>query len=229
MTWTVVVLAVALLVWSAKLVMLLRSVEGYSSYWEQPRGTSGGLRYVALGDSAAQGVGASSPRRGYVALLAARLRQQTGRPVELINLSRSGARLSDVLAHQVPTLRALHADVVTVAVGGNDIRHYDAPAFAVQAKALADALPPGTFIADVPYFMHGRWQDDAAEAAAVVSTEARRAGLRLVRLQDAQRDRGARAMVTDFAADWFHPNDRGHRVWAEAFWAEMRGRVPDPW
>jgi len=26
-------------------------------------------------------------------------------------------------------------------------------------------------------------------------------------------------MVTDFAPDWFHPNDRGHAVWAEAFWA----------
>ena len=25
-------------------------------------------------------------------------------------------------------------------------------------------------------------------------------------------------MITDFAADWFHPNDRGHRVWADAFW-----------
>ena len=28
-------------------------------------------------------------------------------------------------------------------------------------------------------------------------------------------------MLTDFAADWFHPNDRGHRVWADAFWDEM--------
>jgi vancomycin resistance protein YoaR len=28
-------------------------------------------------------------------------------------------------------------------------------------------------------------------------------------------------MATDFAADWFHPNDRGHRVWADAFWAAM--------
>lgn len=25
-------------------------------------------------------------------------------------------------------------------------------------------------------------------------------------------------MITDFAADWFHPNDRGHRLWADAFW-----------
>jgi lysophospholipase L1-like esterase len=28
-------------------------------------------------------------------------------------------------------------------------------------------------------------------------------------------------MLTQFAADWFHPNDRGHRVWADAFWARI--------
>lgn len=30
-------------------------------------------------------------------------------------------------------------------------------------------------------------------------------------------------MLTQFAADWFHPNDRGHHVWADAF-----GRVIEP-
>jgi len=28
-------------------------------------------------------------------------------------------------------------------------------------------------------------------------------------------------MLTQFAADWFHPNDRGHRVWADAFWEQL--------
>jgi len=35
-------------------------------------------------------------------------------------------------------------------------------------------------------------------------------------------------MVTDFAADWFHPNDRGHRVWAQAFWTVLEPRLPTP-
>ncbi len=30
--------------------------------------------------------------------------------------------------------------------------------------------------------------------------------------------RGWTSMRSDFAADWFHPRDRGYRVWAEAFW-----------
>ena len=28
-------------------------------------------------------------------------------------------------------------------------------------------------------------------------------------------------MLTQFAADWFHPNDRSHRVWADAVWTEI--------
>lgn len=28
-------------------------------------------------------------------------------------------------------------------------------------------------------------------------------------------------MLTDFAADWFHPRDRGYRIWADAFWEAM--------
>lgn len=35
-------------------------------------------------------------------------------------------------------------------------------------------------------------------------------------------------MVTDFAPDWFHPNDRGHRVWADAFWTAIGAR-PQPY
>ena len=29
--------------------------------------------------------------------------------------------------------------------------------------------------------------------------------------------------LDQFAADWFHPNDRGHRVWAQAFWRAIDG------
>ena len=76
---------------------LYRSVRLYEEHWAQPHGVPGGLLYVALGDSAAQGIGASSPERGYVGLLAERLRETTGRPVELINISRSGAKIEEVV------------------------------------------------------------------------------------------------------------------------------------
>lgn len=220
--------------WARKLVRLERSVRIHAAYWSGPRGQAGGLLYAALGDSAAQGIGASRPERGYVGVLARRLGDATGRPVEVVNLSRSGARMRDVLDVQLPALAALGRtpDVVTVAIGGNDIAAYDRARFAEQADRLADALPDGAYVADAPYFMHGRWERDSRHAADLLTAAAARRGLRPVALHDAQQARGWQAMGTDFAADWFHPNDRGHRVWADAFWRQMELRaallgVPD--
>lgn len=33
-------------------------------------------------------------------------------------------------------------------------------------------------------------------------------------------------MLTDYAADFFHPNDRGHRWWANAFWQQIEPLTP---
>ncbi len=210
-------------VWAVKLAKVARSVDAYATYWAQPRGEAGGLLYVALGDSAAQGIGASRPERGYVGLIAQRLRDRTGRPVQVVNLSRSGARIGDVLDRQLPALAALGRtpDLLTVAVGGNDVRAYNREQFAAEATRLTKALPKGAYVADAPYFMHGRWQRDASEAAAALRRTTARDGLVAVPLHDALRDQGWTAMLTQFAADWFHPNDRGHRVWADAFWTAI--------
>ena len=213
--------------WAGRLLRLRRSVGRHARYWSRPQGRSGGLLYAALGDSAAQGIGASSPDRGYVGLLARRLGDATGLPVEVVNLSRSGARMADVLDVQLTALSALGRapDVVTVAIGGNDVVGYDPVLFGEQADRLADALPEGAYVGDAPYFMHGRWERDARHAADLLAAAAVRHGLRPVALHDAQQARGWRAMATDFAADWFHPNDRGHRVWADAFWDRIAREV----
>jgi acyl-CoA thioesterase I len=219
-----------LAVWGVELLRLARSVEQSRQHWAQPRGETGGLLYVALGDSAAQGIGASSPDRGYVGLLAERLRDSTGGPVEVVNLSASGARIGDVLERQLPALAALgrEPDVLTVGIGGNDVRAYDRAEFDAEVDRLMAALPAGAYVADAPYFMHGRWQRDAQHAADLLAAAARERGLRPVALHDAQRAQGWQAMLTHFSADWFHPNDRGHRVWADAFWAEIAADRPLP-
>lgn len=120
-------------------------------------------------------------------------------------MSSSGARIGDVLDTQLPALAALDRapDVVTVAIGGNDIRAYDRTTFEAEADRLALPLPAGTYVADAPYFMHGRWQRDAAHAAGLLRAAAVEQGLRPVALQAALRAHGWWAMVTQFAGDWF--------------------------
>lgn len=134
-----IVLALSLAVpgwWGVRLWQLRRSVEQYRSYWSVPQGQPGGTLYVALGDSTAQGIGASGPERGYVGLVAQRLAVATGRPVQVLNLSRSGARVHDVVTEQLPRLAGLSPDLVTVAVGANDLKQYD------EARFRADVDTP---------------------------------------------------------------------------------------
>lgn len=213
-----VLLLLLLTVWGVKLWQLSASVDSYAATWEQPVGEPGGLVYVALGDSAAQGIGASSLQRGYVSLVADRLAQSTGKSVQIINLSSSGARIRDVVEEQLPELAGLRPDLITVDVGGNDLRRYDAATYRSDVSALVAGLPKDTVLADIPYFMHGRAQRDANEAAAFIRKRANQGGLVVAPLQETMRARGRQGMFTDYAADWFHPNDRGHRVWADSFW-----------
>lgn len=217
--------------WGIRFLDLRRSIIQYRSYWCDrnddvrglPYGGAPGVLYIALGDSTAQGIGASAPELGYVGRIAARLRATTRRPVRVLNLSRSGARVREVVDEQLPRLRGLAPDLVTVAVGANDIRHYDPDRFRTDVDALIAGLPPQAVIADVPWFMHGVPGRKSGEAAAYVAQRAQAAALPVADLYRTTRNRGWTAMLTDFAADWFHPNDRGHRIWAGAFWRAIEG------
>ncbi len=88
------------------------------------RAAPGPRRLLALAVVAAQGIGASRPSNGFVGVLGRQLAAATGQPVQVVNLSRSGARIRDVLDTQLPALAALDRtpDLVTVAIGGNDVR-----------------------------------------------------------------------------------------------------------
>jgi len=90
-------------------------------------------------------------------------------------------------------------------------------AFHACAARLITAPPAQTIIADVPCFIHGHWERDALRAAGSLARLASARGLPIVPLHEALRREGCAAMASKFAADWFHPSDRGYRVWADAF------------
>ena len=91
----------------------------YRRYWEESneraRRADGPL-WVAVGDSTAQGIGASAPDRGYVGQLLARLRDEQHRPWRVVNLSATGARVADVAREQIPRINdAGEPELVTCA------------------------------------------------------------------------------------------------------------------
>ncbi|MGM0385508.1 MAG: SGNH/GDSL hydrolase family protein [Actinomycetota bacterium] len=208
-----------------------KSVAEYREHWRtlaeshDPDGTA--LRYVALGDSAAQAVGASSPAAGYVTAVAQHVSGLTGRDVALFNLSVSGARATDVLEDQLPRLAALGftPDVLTLGIGGNDIvdRRISVQRFLeTMAEVLAE-LPPGSFVADPPGFLIPPFEARSDAMALGVRPLIRDAGHQLVALHRATRSAGHLGWVRNVAADAFHPNDRGYAGWAAAFTEALGG------
>ena len=189
-----------------------------AKWWREQGAKPGELLYLALGDSAAQGVGASRPHRGYVGTIAAHLRQTPGRSVRVVNLSVSGARLREALATQLPQLVGLHPDVVTVAIGANDIPTFNRARFGKELRELLDALPAGTIVGEVPCFFFGAAERNARIANAIIHRAARERDFPVAPLHAATKRQGAaRVAFNQASADFFPPNDRGYRVWASAF------------
>jgi acyl-CoA thioesterase-1 len=183
------------------------------------------LLYVAIGDSAAQGIGASRPAHGYVGFLARHLRERTGGPVRVVNLGISGARLREAIEKELPRLAKLRPDVLTVCIGANDMADFDPARFEREIANVFDALPPHTVVADLPSFYFLPAERKVLVANRMLREAAAARGLRVVGLHRLTERQGLWGVSTQFAGDLFHPNDRGYRVWAKAFTPALDERL----
>lgn len=204
---------------------LAERIPVHSAYWRARRTHPGALLYVALGDSAAQGIGASRPDRSYVGVIAHRLRERIGVPVRVVNLAVSGATLRTAIETQLPRLAQLRPDVVTVGIGANDIAAFEPGRFASELDAVLDALPPHTIVAELPSFYLLPGERRVREANRILRAAVAARGLALAPLHAATARQGLRGITTQFAGDLFHPNDRGYRVWADAFEPALAARA----
>ncbi len=183
------------------------TIEPFARHWDERNATalrSEGPLWVALGDSVTQGIGASSPGRSYASLALEHLRDDTGEPWRLINLSMSGARFRDVVDHQLAVLRdaGLGPQLVSAVIGSNDvIWRRDADAIARDAHHLVRALPEGTFLSRVSEVRNDRRR---IQVNRVFDTAANGGRLRLYEAWDWPTGHGV------WAEDNFHPNDAAH-------------------
>lgn len=184
-----------------------------------------GPLWVAIGDSAALGVGAPAFDLGYVGILRRHLETRDGGPWRVVNLASSGAKFRDVLDAQLPALSELLAAgqapaLVTVGVGTNDVYASTPAQQELGLRLVLERVPPGSIVATMPQTY--RWAR-ARRLTHIVRTEAPRRGLRIA---DVWRYTGN--LPFGFTAgDFFHPNQRGYGCWVSAF-AEAMGLVPDP-
>ncbi|WP_241977596.1 SGNH/GDSL hydrolase family protein [Cryobacterium cheniae] len=198
-------------------VMLNETLPVHSLWWRTRAKDKGELLYVVIGDSAAQGIGASSPHRGYVGILTDHIRLATGRSVRVVNLSVSGATVELAVRDQLPNFVKLTPDIVTVAIGANDIALWDAVVFESGIRQIFQALPPHALVAELPCFHLPRNERMVAVANRIIRQVAAEHRLTVVPLHATTKRLGLRSVATHVAGDLFHPNNRGYRAWADAF------------
>jgi lysophospholipase L1-like esterase len=201
--------AVALIV---RGVLVQLTVGARRAYWSSRR-TGDGPLVVALGDSLTQGIGSSRPSTSWLALFAGQLEQRWATPVRIDNRSVYGAKLADLIEHQLPL--PADAALVTMCIGSNDAGRTEPAEFAAMLRTVCAQLPPGSIVGDVPKFQKGPRVPKAAELSRIVrDVVAEFPQLILARVEQHTRDT---RILTDLAGDYFHPNDSGYRHIAQAF------------
>ena len=199
-----------------------------AQWWRERRKQRGTFSYLALGDSTAQGIGASMPGLSYVGQLLTRIEARTAGPVKVVNLGVSGSTTSLCLRDQLPKAEKLLGygpDLVTIAIGANDIADWDPVRFHGNMTRILGALPMHTIVSELPSF-HLPWNErKVRQANRILHLIAAGRGMSVVPLYAATRQRGVRGVLTEFAQDAFHPNDRGYEIWADAFWPLVEARI----
>jgi lysophospholipase L1-like esterase len=197
----------------------------FARHWEAHNdhvlGLDGPL-WVVLGDSTAQGLGAASPDGGYVGQVLAGLREQTGQPWRVLNLSVSGSLTRDVTGVQLPRIPA-DADLVTCGIGVNDILYTGPGKLFADLRTLIAALPARTVLLDLPLPV-GCW-GFLGRASVPYVNRINRA------IRQAATARGLPVAAISahftppwagkFASDCFHPSQDGYRDWARALLATV--------
>ena len=217
-------------------VEALLAIPGPDDHYQPPSqqpvrlgGSGASLLYLVLGDSTAAGRGGHYERG--IAMSTARHLART-RPVTMVNLAVSGAKVRDVVTGQLPEAVRLKPDVVLLAVGANDVTHFT-PGGAISSglSSILDQLSaarPGVRIVLTGSPAVGtarRFAQPLRWLAGVETSRVNRVVGQVIEQADSQGKRVVWAPVardtetafaqdpTLFAPDRFHPNDRGYAAW----------------
>lgn len=209
-------------VWSRRLAA---AIPVHSKFWRDQSAVEGELLYVAVGDSAAQGIGASRPGHSYVGLLAKFIRSRIPGTLRVTNLAVSGSTVGMAVTAQLPRLAKLEPDILTVCIGANDIANFDEGRFEADVRTLLSSVPPHAIVADLPSFYFLPGEKKVVVANRIVRDLASEFGLTVVALHARTKKQGLVGITTQSAGDLFHPNDRGYQVWAAAFESAVATRL----
>ncbi|NUP32815.1 MAG: SGNH/GDSL hydrolase family protein [Streptomycetaceae bacterium] len=186
------------------------------------------IRFAVIGDSSAAGLGVSDPLRTPGALIAGGLAAVAERPVQLVNVAKSGAQSAD-LERQTTLALAAEPEVALIMVGANDVTHQVRPADSVRrleqatrrllasgCEVVVGTCPDlGTLepIAQPLRYIARQWSRSLAAAQTIAVVEA---GGRTVSIGSLLGPEFAARPGELFGPDRFHPSEKGYATAAMA-------------
>lgn len=204
-------------------LFVLTSVGRFAKFWasqnDKPR-DKGAYMMVALGDSTVQGIGATSPYKGFVGQLAKEIEVTRGESVQVYNYSKSGDRASDVVDNQLSNKdKFQQANVIVVSVGSNDItKGVSKDEYIKNVSKIFDALPAEKVVmATIPPLERSKFskatvQEWNKDLQALVKAKK----VRLAPVYNAIDPRSRDPRI--YSIDLYHPSNIGYRLWAGAFY-----------
>jgi len=195
------------------------------------------VKYLALGDSYTIGTGASDESHSYPSIISRRLFEATGREVDLTNPAVNGYTTDDLIRHELPFVKRLKPDLVSILIGVNDLvqgrptNRYGARLGKIYDEVAALGLPQGRVAAiSIPTWSYA----PAASAFGgsdhvqtltntfnrIAEKEALGRDFIWVDIGDVSTSRvGSAGWI---ASDDLHPGDAQYEAWADVIWDAVK-------
>lgn len=180
--------------------------------------------YVALGDSTAEGIGASSPEKSYPALIYKAL-QREYKVVQFYNYGKMSVKSRHVLDLQVEKAIRKQPNLITLSVGANDIRFgITIRTFAKQMKEILQKLQRDTFstiiVSTIPDFSEVPRTPQLLKVPSAIAIRRYNDVIKSIadelKILYADIFTKSKEFSEIVAKDGFHPSDTGYALWAES-------------
>lgn len=199
-----------------------------------PRFRSQKFTYVAIGDSATEGIGASRPERSYTGVLYTTIKSLQ-RNTAYYNFGKSGAPAEEILATQLDKAIALQPQLITISVGANDLRIKTRPTIfkkrlylmiqriktETNAQIVINTIPDFSLTPRIPSYLKHVSRIAIKHYNKIISKAAKAENIICVDLFD----HGAyftKHYPEAISADGFHPSDFGYALWANEMLSQIK-------
>lgn len=184
------------------------------------------IKYIALGDSLSEGLGADSYQDSFPYLFAQKLSEKKQTQVNFINLAKIGATTQDLINTQLPKITNENPDYITLLIGTNDIHALTAPdIFQKNYSVILDNLTKTKakiIVINIPYLGSNKillppYSEligyRTQQFNKIIVQLVKETGVQYVDLYS-QTKQAFESNIMLYSSDGFHPSSQGYRLWA---------------